>query len=150
MKKLFLLLTIVFGFLSCEGPMGPEGPKGPPGEGTGWKIKYMTVYERNWEKIQSGKETYYRAIIEDKDLTQYIYDEGALTVHQILDFDTQDEVQTALPYVFHRVDDDGYEWTETLYYDYRPGTIAFYLTFSDGIPRNPVICDFKVTMLWPQ
>ncbi len=144
MKKLFLLLTIVFGFLACEGPMGPEGPQGPSGGGNDWKIIYMDILEREWEEVRSGNETYYTFTYRNSDITQYVYDEGALMVHEIL----SNDAHTALPYVFHHVDKDGYSWTETLYYEYVPGAITFYLTFSDGMPRLPLKCDFKITMIW--
>ena len=148
MKKLFLLLTIVFGFLACEGPMGPEGPKGPPGEGTGWKIIYMYILENEWEEIRSGNETYYTFTYRNSDITQYVYDEGAMIVHQILNFDNPEENQTPLPRVYHHVDKDGYKWTETIEYIYKPGSITFFMTFSDGIPRIPLTCDFKISMIW--
>ena len=152
MKKLIFLISIVFITLSCE---GPEGPQGPPGYGTDWDIIEIPVRQSDWELI-GGKpgdfNTFYRCVINDRRFHQDIYDIGAIQVFQYQSVDGR-EVQTALPFVFHReqmVDGEYQNWTETLFYDFRPGVVTLYMYYSDFRTdlSAPPASDFRFVLQW--
>lgn len=48
MKKIFVLFTIAFAFIACEGDRGPVGPPGPPGSGGDSEIGHVYDIEVNF------------------------------------------------------------------------------------------------------
>lgn len=165
MKKLFLLMLTVFVFAACEGPagpMGPEGPRGPegePGYGTNWNVEYFVVGQGDWEKMVDTKsgDVYFRCIrvpalyskiTEEQRYT--IYDEGTVFAYVYNEYDTENETQTLLPYVINWNNSYFETLAEVFYFDYTPGDVAFYASFSGTDNSNylPPGKVFRVVMNW--
>ncbi len=149
MKKITFILLLLLALTSCEGPMGPEGP---PGYGTNWKVIDITVNDYDWELIGTpdGINSYYRCIINHKNISEDVYYDGTLLIYQYQYLDGT-EVQALLPFVIHVENNDGsHQWTETLSYDFTPGSIALYMNYSDFATKNrhPVTSDFRIVMMW--
>ena len=177
MKKIIGLALLAIAFASCEGPMGPEGPQGIPGpegpegpqgipgpEGPagsggdsgiveGWRYATFTVNSNDWQEIPNVEgNPCYMCEFEWDEITDYVYEEG-LAIGNI--YTTVGDVETLspLPYVLHRqaTDEAGNPiyWTETYTFDYNPGYVAFYVTYSDFfMEQRPGNIDFRVTILW--
>ena len=152
MKKLLLLIIISLALFSCEGPMGPQGPQGVPGEGMYWKYYTYTVKSQDWELVTSpdGLNTYYMYVFDNNDITDDLYINGYVLGYLVQSPGTQDEVITPLPYVIHRggTDNSGKEmlWTETYTYDYMPGSVAFYVQYSDFVQQQPGDMVFRLVI----
>ena len=164
MKKIIGLLLLAVAFASCEGPQGPEGPmgtegpQGPAGSSgdgviEGWRYATFSVNSNDWQEIANvDGNPCYMCEFEWEDITDYVYNEG-LAIGSI--YTTVGEVETLspLPYVLHRqgTDDAGNPiyWTETYTFDYNPGYVAFYVTYSDFfMDQRPGNIDFRVSILW--
>lgn len=146
MKKLLFLICTVFALFSCEGPEGPMGPQGPTGD---WKVEYVDIPSNKWELVSSDitEEKYFQYIVDSPTLNLDIYDYGSVMVYYMPNYDTNNEVQTPLPYVVHRTDEEGHLWTETYSYDFNAGTLAFYVRYSDFFAgQNPPRCVFRVLL----
>lgn len=91
--------------------------------------------------------SYFRCIVKDEYLDQFIFDKGFVMVY-LIQYDGDTQVQTPLPFVMHYADGDNL-WTETFSYDYSVGSFAFYVTYSDFVTENfPNECQFKIVMHW--
>ena len=91
--------------------------------------------------------SYFRCIVEDKYLDQYIFDKGSVMVY-LIQYDGNTPVQTPLPYVMYYAEGNK-NWAETFSYDYSVGSFAFYVTYSDFLTENnPGECQFKIVMHW--
>ena len=126
MKKFLFLVILSLTLFSCEGPMGPQGPQGVPGEGMFWKYYTYTVKSQDWQLVTSpdGLNTYYMYEFQNKDITP-------------------------LPYTIHKGEADGDNallWTETYTYDYMPGSVAFYVQYSDFIEQQPGDMVFRLVL----
>lgn len=154
MKKFIGLLLLLVGFASCEGPMGPEGPQGPAGDNgngivEGWRNITMTVNSNDWQLIDNvdGNPCYMYEFSWDE-LTENVYKNG-IVIGYLYTTVGSVETLTPLPYVLHRLDSEGNQWTETYTYDYNPGYVAFYATFSDFyVDEKPGDLKFKISILW--
>jgi hypothetical protein len=57
------------------------------------------------------------------------------------------EVQTLLPFVNHYGEDPEYFWTETYSCDFAPGSVTFYVTYSDFYTSlRPPTTSFRVVL----
>ncbi|MDR1745686.1 MAG: hypothetical protein LBR49_00200 [Tannerella sp.] len=156
MKKYFLLAgLLVFMLASCEGPAGPMGPAGEPGEGMNWKIVTYVVHESDWQLIgqPDALESYFMYEFNENSLSNFIYTDGNVFGYRILDAGLNSEVLTPLPHVVPHgeVLSNGSEslWTEIYSFDYMPGSIAFYVHYSDFMTGlRPPTCDFRIVMNW--
>ncbi len=164
MKKFLLLFIACIAFISCEGPMGPQGPIGPQGPqgeagesgesggGAYWKYYTYTVRSQDWELVSTndGLNTYYMYEFRNTDITQEIYDEGFIVGYLVQSPGEENEVITPLPYVVHRGETlengDSALWTETYTYDYMPGSVAFYVQFSDFFEQQPEDMTFRLVL----
>ncbi len=156
MRKIIGLLILLVAFVSCEGPMDPEGPmgpQGPSGSGSnvveGWRNVTMTVKSNDWKLIDNADgNSIYMYEFEWSELTKNVFENGIVLGHlytKVGDVETL----TPLPYVFHRKDKDGNTWTETYTYDYNPGWVAFYATYSDFfVDEKPQEMTFRISILW--
>ena len=150
MKKILflLLLTVVFG--ACESDTDSNWNNRPGGNSDdtqNWDSYVITV--KNWERIGgvNADNSFFRCVVEDEYLDQYIFDKGSVMVY-LIQYDGDVPVQTPLPYVMHYADGDNL-WTETFSYDYSVGSFAFYVTYSDFFTEiSPGECQFKVVMHW--
>lgn len=149
MKKLLLLIVIAISisFISCEGPMGPQGE---PGDGTNWKVVSFTINKNEWKLVGSpgALNSYYFVDKPLKELTQYIYKEGAVVGY----IETVKGVKNSLPYVLHLGEASGskeFLWTQTYDFDFYPGGVGFYVTYSDfNTQDRPDTETFHVVLMW--
>ncbi len=154
MKKILGLLMLLVAFASCEGPVGPEGPMGPQGERgdstvEGWRNVTMEVKSNDWKLIDyvDGNPCYMYEFSWDE-LTKNVYENGIVLGHLYTTVGTT-ETLTPLPFVLHRQNSEGNTWTETYTYDYSPGYVAFYATYSDFyMDQKPGDLTFRVSILW--
>lgn len=154
-KAFFYLLAFLFVFASCEGPVGPVGPEGPAGPGTNWKILTFNVKSQDWKIMENDDHSEPRFYCEFNDVAEiddFIYTDGLVTGYLYTNMGI--ETQTPLPYVYHREGRDAQTglpiyWTETYSFDYAPGSIAFYVTYSDFfVDQQPPTMDFRVALMW--
>lgn len=157
-KAIFCIVAFMLAFVSCEGPAGPMGPEGPAGVGTNWKVyDNIVVNSEDWELIQDadGSHPRYMAEVTLHDLTDeefdFVYTDGSFQAYVYKDMGI--ETQAPLPYIVHReaVDNQGayMTWEETYDFDYSPGTVAFYATYSDFfVDQRPPSMTFRVILMW--
>ena len=134
MKKFLFLVILSLTLFSCEGPMGPQGPQGVPGEGMFWKYYTYTVKSQDWQLVTSPDDLYIDGYV----LGYLVQTPGA-----------DNEVITPLPYTIHKGEADGDNamlWTETYTYDYMPGSVAFYVQYSDFIEQQPGDMVFRLVL----
>lgn len=152
MKKV-LLFFIAITFLACEGPMGPEGPQGPegePGYGTNWHVASLVVNANEWklEGNPGDLNSYYYVDKPIKELSQFVYKEGAVIAY----YEAEKGIKNGMPFVWHRGDKDNlgeFLWTETYDFDFYPGGVRFYLTYSDfSTTVKPGTETFHVVLMW--
>ncbi len=154
MKKLLLLVLVAVTFIACEGPTGPMGPSGHDGQngmngqdgkdgqngldgkdgenGTNWYVTSFTIQPNEWELVGKAGDlnSYFFVDKPLSNLSEFIYKEGAVIGY----IENVSGVKNGLPYVLHRggEDDKGeFLWTETADFDFYPGGVGFYLTYSD-------------------
>jgi len=77
------------------------------------------------------------------EISTYKYNKGAVIAY--LD---KDNVLQTLPTVRHYENGAGDRWTETVDYEYSPGSITFFVTNSDFAKIRPAQMYFKVILLW--
>ena len=157
-KALFCIVAFMLTLVSCEGPAGPMGPEGPAGYGTNWQVyDNIVVNSGDWELIQDedGSHPRYIAEITLHDLTDeefdFVYTDGSFQAYVYKDMGI--ETQTPLPYIVYReaVDNQGnyITWEETYDFDYSPGSVAFYATYSDFfVDQRPPSMTFRVILMW--
>ena len=151
MKKFLFLVILSLTLFSCEGPMGPQGPQGVPGEGMFWKYYTYTVKSQDWQLVTSpdGFHTYYMYEFQNKDITDDLYIDGYVLGYLVQSPGADNEVITPLPYTIHKGEADGDNallWTETYTYDYMPGSVAFYVQYSDFIEQQPGDMVFRLVL----
>lgn len=160
MKKITWLLAVLLTavtFIACEGPMGPEGPLGPqgpqgePGYGTKWYTTSFTINRSDW-LLSDGNpgdlDTYFFADKNIPQLTDIVFDEGTVLGY----IQTAKDVKNGLPFVLHRGEEQNgkeFLWTQTYDFDFSPGMIRFYVTYSDFstniIPDSET---FHIVLMW--
>ncbi|MDR1330897.1 MAG: hypothetical protein LBK07_02210 [Tannerella sp.] len=151
-KTLFLLCASALFLLSCEGPIGPPGE---PGEGMNWKILTYTVHDRDWQ-LAGGPvgslNSYYMYEFDEPLLTDFIYTSGVVSAYIIFNPGQSNEVQSPLPYIEPVGDRDSggeFTWQEFYSFDFMPGSVAFYVHYSDfETGERPPTCDFRIVLNW--
>lgn len=155
MKKIFFIVITALAFIACE---GPEGPRGPAGPGTNWEVQFITINENQWERFQGQEENevFYRAVIVPQLFTEisrddriYIYDEGTILSYILFNYNTPEETQTLLPYIYNYSNQNNQSAVETVYFDYNIEDVAFYVSYS-GTDENyrPGTMTFRIVMNW--
>lgn len=154
-----LVLSVMFVMSACEGetgPMGPMGPQGVPGKpgesgyGAQWYTKSFTINSDEWELIGEPGElkSYYMAVFDLPELSKSIFQEGTVVGYISMGQD----VKNGLPYVMHTAEEtaDGKRyWTQTYDFDFAPGSVAFYATFSDfETQKTPGDETFHIVLMW--
>ena len=160
MKKILLLLvTSVLVLSSCEGPAGRDGFDGRDGldgldgEGTKWFVKTYTIKQGDWKLVKGVNElnSYFRAEVLIKELDNFVYEKGNVFCYMFQNIDGV-EVQTMLPFVIplgegHSGGED--LWTEMYSCDFSPGSIMFYVNYSDFITEvRPGTISYRVVLNW--
>ena len=151
MRKILFILLAVAGFLSCEGPVGPMGPPGDTGAETRWKHIYYTVREQEWVLMggENAPNSYYQYVFEVPELSEFIYKEGIVTGYLVANPGTDKEVLRPLPDTWAIADRENNFWSESITMDYMPGSVAFYIGYSDfATSVRPATMTFKLTMIW--
>jgi hypothetical protein len=147
-KVLFLLSAAVWLLASCEGPAGRDGLDG---EGMYWFVDDYPVYSNQWQLVNGVDQlgSYYKASISVPQLTRKIFEEGNVFCYMYQRVDGR-EVQTLLPFTVPYGRMEGHTellWTETFACDFSPGTITFYVNYSDFYTSNrPETTTFRVVL----
>lgn len=149
MKKIIGLLMLLVAFTACEGPMGPEGPQGPPGEGggivEGWRYKDFTVDSQDWQLSDDG--TYLWFEFPWDEIDEYVFENG-LAIGYLRSAMGSTVTHTPLPFSIDCTDGKA-SWQETYTFDYCPGSVAFYVNYSDfQLDVRPAEMTFRVVILW--
>ena len=149
--KLFLLCATVWALCACE---GPQGPQGEPGIGTNWKIIYYTVHDSDWQLVggTNALNSYFTYDFNESLLTNEIYKSGKVTGYRILNYGQSNETLTPLPDMIP-VGESGvgeeFLWTENYTFDYMPGSVAFFVYYSDFSTKvKPPTCQFRIVLNW--
>jgi len=158
MKKIIIILATVMAMIACEGPMGPEGPMGQdgePGYGTSWHTTSFTINYDEWELIgePNGLNSYFFAERYLDELTNVVYKEGTVIAYiETKDITTSKTAKNGLPYVLHKGDSDEYGeflWTQTYDFDFKPGKMGFYVSYSDFSTKiRPDTETFHIILMW--
>ena len=164
MKRLLGFLVLIMMVISaCEGPAGPMGPPGLngldglDGEVTYWKIIDFNIARSSWELIGDPDEigSYFYYVADVDELTQAIFENGAIICYYRYRDDFGYDVQTPLPYTYYDifVNQWGEEFPYSVQYSYdvMPGSIAFKVVFSDfytGENKPPASCNFRLHLIY--
>ena len=87
--------------------------------------------------------------IQNKDITDDLYIDGYVLGYLVQSPGADNEVITPLPYTIHKGEangDNAMLWTETYTYDYMPGSVAFYVQYSDFIEQQPGDMVFRLVL----
>jgi hypothetical protein len=127
-------------------------------EFTQWEIVNIEAKQSDWQWNEQGR--LYRAIYPLPELTEFIYENGAVLGYLFLGQQGEDEVQKILPYVhtYYSTDDGGNiteTFTETISYDvmYQSGgnsDVAFFIQASDVYEDTtaPQTYNFRLVLIW--
>lgn len=144
-KSLLALVVLVMTLVSCE---GPEGPPGLDGEGVYWNIQNFTVRANEWKLYDDGDGPYFMCEKNYNALTDRVYTDGNVFAYRYIRPGQANEVQSPLPFTLH-LEGGEYMWTETTYFDFMPGSIAFYVQYSDFfVEDGPGTIEFRVVLNW--
>lgn len=125
---------------------------------TGWQIINIAVKKEDWAWNTDTEQ--YEVIFDVPELTEFIYEEGAVLGYVFFGQQGVDEVQMPLPYVFtyKEKDDNGntFTYTETISFDYQLGTggkkssVAFYIQASDRfrVDDNLTNYNYRIVLIW--
>ena len=158
-KNLFLLSAVIMMLASCEGPAGRDGFDGRDGydgrDGAGMNkiVKTYTIKEGDWKLVKGVNElnSYYQAEVLINELNKRVYEDGNVFCYMFQNIDGV-EVQTMLPFVIplgegHSGGED--LWTEMYSCDFSPGSIMFYVNYSDFITEvRPPTISYRVVLIW--
>lgn len=127
-------------------------------EFTQWQIVPINVKQDQWEwNAGVGR---YEAILELPELTEHIYENGAVLGYVFLGQQGVDEVQKTLPYLetYEFTDINGERlgtYTETISYDIQyaangKSTVAFFIQTSDLVQEDNYLIDhyFRLVLVW--
>ncbi|MDH6358412.1 hypothetical protein [Parabacteroides sp. PF5-9] len=149
-KSILSLLALVIALVACEGPAGPPGRDGFDGQGI-VTSKVFTVEQRDWEYVD-GVAPYFVCYKDFPQLTDDIYEFGAVLGYFILYPNTNDEVQIPMNYSFPDSEavkpGEWYNWAEYYSFDYMPGSIGFYVHYSDFEDITPPRREFRIVLLY--
>ncbi len=127
-------------------------------EFTQWEIVNIQANQSDWQ--WNDQERRYEAIYSLPELTEFIYENGAVLGYLFLGQQGVDEVQKILPYVYthYATDTEGNIteiFTETISFDvmYQPGgnsDVAFFIQASDVYEDTdaPQPYNFRIVTIW--
>lgn len=137
---------ILLAFTACEGPAGPPGQDG---SGMYWFVDTYTIREKDWKMYSDpdGRNPYYMCEVPIKELTNDLYVDGNVFAYLIQNPGQNNEVQTPLPYTLPLENTEDARWSEIINFDFMPGSIAFYVTYSDfAVNVPPGELQFRVVL----
>lgn len=124
-------------------------------EFTRWEIVNINVKKADWVwNEQVGR---YEAVYDLPELTEFIYENGAVFGYVFIGTQGVDEVQTLLPFVhtYSENSDDGntITYTETISCDFQygnPSTVAFFIQASNLFRVDDYLADynFRIVLIW--
>ena len=147
MKKVLLLLAVVWMLAACEGPPGRDGLDGQ----IYWFVKDYTINSNQWQLVNGVDQlgSYFQASINIPELDRDIYEKGNVFCYMYQRISGV-EVQTLLPFTVPYGEGQGnseHLWTETYACDFSPGTVMFYVNYSDFYTSNrPPTTTFRVVL----
>jgi hypothetical protein len=142
-KKLLLLLMTTFLFASCE--------KERISEEMYWFVDTYTIRSNQWELVNGANQfdSYFQARVSIPELSRAIYENGNVFCYMFQMVNNR-EVQTPLPFSLpfgEVIDGREHLWTETYSFDYSPGSITFYINYTDFFTSNrPDGASFRVVL----
>lgn len=120
-----------------------------------WKIVNITVKKDSWNWVDDAGQ--YEAVVDLPELTQSIFDEGAVIAYIKLDSKTKATLPFVKSYSFEVIDDDGVKhsgtYTEHIKCDFQvgsPSSVAFFIEASDLARADQYLEDknFQVVLIW--
>ena len=150
-KYLLFFMAAMMLFPSCQGPAGRDGVDG---EGINWFVRDYTINSSDWQLVGGTDElnSYWQAEISVSELTKFVYESGNVFCYMYQKDDNNNEVQTMLPFTVPKGSNSGGTeelWTETYACDFMPGSIMFYVNYSDFYTNNrPPATSFRVVLNW--
>ena len=130
---------------------GCEGPPGRDGDGMYWFVETYTVYTNQWQLMNGVDQldSYFQAEVRIPQLTKEIYEKGNVFCYMFQTINGV-EVQTLLPFTVPKGEGTGnseHLWTETFACDFSPGSVMFYVNYSDFYTNNrPPTTSFRVVL----
>lgn len=123
-------------------------------EFTQWKIVNITVNADDWEWNNNSAQ--WEAVYNLSELTEFIYEYGAMISYVFIGQQGVNEVQKLLPYInTYSVMEgaDTFTFTETISADFQqgnPSTVAFFIKDSDLAqdPDAPQNYNFRIVLIW--
>lgn len=117
---------------------------------TSWEIINYNIKQSDWKWNEESSQ--YEVVAELPELTEFIYENGAIIGYVFLGQQGKDEVQKLLPYI-NTYTDDGQTFTETISFDVQlddPSTVAFFIKSSDLFkdPEAPQNYNFRIVLIW--
>ncbi len=139
MRTILLLVITAITLASCD-----ESYSYPEELNTKQVFKFE-VKASDWQPYtdQAGLNLYYRCKFNLNGITDYMYNNGAVTAY--VEFN---DYQQALPYTRHMENANGAKWTRTVDFDYSRNDIQFYVTNNDFISDPPEAMYFRVVFIW--
>lgn len=157
-KVSIALLSALFIFSSCEGPMGPrgydgyngqDGLDGQDGASTNWKIINYTLNTTDW-LWDNVAECYY-IDFDETDLTEFISEEGAVIASV---YDAKSNTYKPLEFTGYYFDTGSNTYyAENISFEYYTKYIRFNVKSNDLFSGTPVTYlpasyRIKVTLMW--
>lgn len=124
-------------------------------EFTQWKIVNISAKKADW--VWNEDIGRYEAIYDLPELTEFIYENGAVLGYVFIGTQGVDEVQKLLQYghTYSATDGGGntITYTETISFDFQygsPSTIAFFIQASDLFRADDYLADynFRIMLIW--
>lgn len=153
-KTAAIVMVTFLGMSSCTKEYySQEGNKYYNGAQTA--KEYFNAPPTVWEWVEEDQRYEYAS--EVKNLTDYVYTDGAIVGSVFTNPGTENESQENLPFIYtFLVDTTKPEtsptFTQTISCTFRPGMVYFYLQTSDRVRNDAQLVDlqFKVTMFWEE
>lgn len=123
-------------------------------EFTQWEIVNITVNDYDWEWNDDSAQ--WEAIYNLDELSEFIYEYGAMISYVFIGEQGVNEVQKLLPYINTYSVTEGtnsFTFTETISVDFQygnPSTVAFFIKDSDLArdPEAPQNYNFRIVLIW--
>ena len=148
-KRIVFFFLILFSVTACDVEPYHDGD-----DNDNWKVLTFTVKKSDWKLMGHSNDlnSYYQFVFNDvRELSNFVCTDGTVTGY-LYQGNGSDEVQTPLPYTIPYgdfVNGNEFLWTETTTFDYQPGSIAFYVNYSDfNTEVEPETMDFRVVLHW--
>lgn len=138
-NAIILLLCSIVLFSSCDGNYSyPEDLNTK-------QVYNLKVNASDWVLAtdNNGLNPYYKCSFKIKDITEYIFTNGAILAY--IDYG---DFQQAMPYIRHYENAAGEKWTKTIDFDYSNSDINIYMTNSDFKYESPETMYFRVVFIW--